>query len=302
MRQRLSVAPALLLALALGGRAGVARAGGDGTAPASTSTRLALAPLSSLAEQTGGLDVAERTLGEGLAALPGVTVVSAAEVVKAARKAKRPELLSCESQPECLVETGKLMGAQVVVAGEVSELGESTVIYLKSIDVASGQETGSTTAVLGHDDAGRRDEARAAAVRLLAPAAYVGTLQLHITVPGASVFLDGSKVSASEPVRTAVGTHALRVTHEQHRDFVRFVDVKFDEVTVVDVEMAVLPVVKDEVHQTLHPQPKVIVEPPPWYRRWYTVAGTGVVLVAVTAVVVGVLASQVPYDSQVGVH
>jgi hypothetical protein len=272
------------------------------TTPASAPSRVALAPLASLGEGAAQLGPVEQTIGEGLAGVPGTEVVAAADVAKAAKKAKRSDLGACEGQPPCLVEVGKLVGAAIVVTGDVSELGEVTVVYLKAVD-AAGNEISSTTAVLSHDDAGRRAEARAAAFRLLAPASYLGSLRFEVNVPGAVAYLDGAKVNPGEAIRTTVGTHAVRVTHEQHRDFVRFVEVKFDEETVLPVALTPLPVVVDEMRQKEAARRRMAVtEPLPWYRRWYTVAGAGAALAAVTFVVVYLVVDKLDFDSELPVH
>jgi hypothetical protein len=263
--------------------------------------RVALAPLTSLTEGAGKLAPLEAIVGEGLAALSGVTVISAQEVRQAIKKARRPELEACAGETTCLAELGKVASADRVVAGEVGGLGDDQIVYLKVVDVAGAREAGSTTAVLEKGVESRRKEARAAAFRLLAPQRYAGTLQLRVDVPGAIVYLDGKKIATS-PVPTlpvAVGTHALRVTHEQYRDFVRFVDVEFGETTELPVAMTAFPVISDEMRGQRERKPSGPVAPLPWYRRWYTVVGFGAAILLTSAVVTYVAADPVDSDAQI---
>jgi hypothetical protein len=268
------------------------------------SVRVVIAPFTALTEGNKVAAALQTLVGDGLATLPNREVVPDKELRAAVKKAGKRELELCEGDAHCLSELGKLVGAQVVVAGEVSELGEGQVAYLKAVDVKSEKEIGSTTAVFGAAAAdARKAESKAAAYRLLAPREYVGTLKLAIDAPGATVYLDGRKVAKSPagPLVVAVGTHALRVTHEQYRDFVRFVDVKFDETTTLDVPMTAFPVVTDEMRQKEAQRRAGPTEPLPWYRKWYTVAGVGVGAVVITAVVVSLVAGSIDSDREVTV-
>src|SRR5207237_413078 len=148
--------------------------------------------------------------------------------------------------------------------------------YLMAVEVATGKELGSTTAVLSGDKAAKQREARAAAYRLISPDSYVGKLALSVDVNGARIYLDGKLLGDSPraPVAASVGTHALRVTHEQYRDFVRFIDVKFDATTKLDVNLKQFPIVSDKMIEKDH-DPLVAsgpVRPRPWYRKGWAVA------------------------------
>jgi hypothetical protein len=241
----------------------------------------------------------------GMAGVPGVSMVSDKEMRAALKKAKRKDLESCESSEACLAELGKLVGAQVVIAGDVGELSGGLVAYLMAVDVATGKELGSTTAVLSGDTAAKQREARAAGFRLLAPAAYLGKVALSIDVSGAVIYLDGKQMgrSPSGAMNASVGTHALRVTHEQYRDYVRFVDVQFDATTKLDVNLKQFPIVSDKMIEREHGPlaPTGPVRPRPWYRKGWAVAAFGAVVLVATAVTVGVLSSGVDADRTVTV-
>ena len=64
--------------------------------------------------------------------MPDVKLVRAAAVGDAITRAKKPALKSCDLDPTCLSEVGKLVGANIVIAGEVVGIGDAKVIYLNA--------------------------------------------------------------------------------------------------------------------------------------------------------------------------
>jgi hypothetical protein len=272
-------------------------------APPPGARRVALAPLATLGAEARSRRtsrIAEQ-IAAGIAAVPGHTVLGSQEVRRAIKAARRDELGSCDGDAACLAGLGALLAVDSVVYGEIGGLGEAQVVFLEVVDVASRRALRSTTAQFG----GRHDaplEARAAAFRLLAPSRYVGRVALRVDVPGARVFVDGQAVARSPapPIAVEVGTHALRVTHPEYRDYVRFVDVAFDATVTLDVNMQAFPVVASSIarrHQPVpvDPRPR---EPTPWYREWYAVAGFGAVVLVGTAVVVGLATGGIDADRE----
>ncbi len=264
-----------------------------------------VAPLSTLGADTRSKTTMriERDLIAGLSAVPGFAVTAGKDVRDAVKRAKRPDLRTCDGDVACLADLGTLMGAQYVIYGELGGLGDAQVVALKVVDVAAKRELRSTTAQFG--DGGEPEVvARAAGYRLLAPSRYVGTLVLKVDVDDATIYLDGNKVatSPSGPIRTEVGNHALRVTHPEYRDFVRFVDIAFDAQVDLEVPMQAFPIVDSEMRQKERGGP---VDPgtrrkaaTPWYYRWYTIAGAGAVLAIGSAVVIGMLSDGVDADRE----
>lgn len=274
--------------------------------PAATGDKVvAVAPFSALTDDARkGINVLEEVIAKGIDDGPdGHRALGAAEVRRAAKKARRSELNDCEAATPCLAESGRLVGAAIVVGGEVSSLGEGSVVYLKAVDAATEKELASVTAVLEGTPAQRAAEARAAAFRLLAPRAYVGRVELRVDVANATVYVDGAKVAwgPGKPLSMTVGTHAVRVTHEQYRDWVRFIDVKFDETTPVPVELKAYPIVSEEMRENARPRPNPTgpYEPLPWYRRWYVVAGAGAVLLVGTTILVYALSDDLDFDRSI---
>jgi hypothetical protein len=248
---------------------------------------VAIAPLSTLgAEDTSAsTKKAIAQIEAAIAARPDTTIVTTAQVTAAIKKANKPALKVCEREPTCLAEIGKLVNANLVVSGEVGGLGEAKVIYLGVTDVATARDLrGTTFAVTGSDVAGG---AAGAAIRLLDPDRYRGTVHFAIDVTGASVFINGDKraLSATGDIELPVGPQAVMVTHPQYHTFVRFVDVAFGKVTPVQVGMQQYPIVQHEVAGKPINLDKIVYVDPPLYKRWYVVAPAALLLLITTSIV-----------------
>jgi len=256
--------------------------------PARADRVVALAPLSTLGAEDKSAATKQLTLQieQALGAVQGTKVITAAAVSAAADKAKRPQLKTCEDDISCTAELGKLVGAQIVVTGQVGGLGDSKVIYLGATDVATAKVLRSTTLEIGKttDTSGPAG----AAVRLLDPDRYKGVVHLAIDVNNAKVYINGSQAtpSAKGELLLPVGTQAIRVTNPEYHDFVRFVDVTYGKTTEVQVGMQQYPIIYKDVKGLPTSRDKVEYVDPPVWRRWYVVAP---VVIAI-GVVVGVLA------------
>jgi len=254
------------------------------SSPALADRVVALAPLSTLgAEDTSAATkklAAE--IEQALATVPGTKVIAAAQVSDAITRAKKPQLKACEGDTACIVELGKLVGAQVVVTGEVGGLGDSRVVYLGAVDVATGKDVRATTLAIGAND-----DPAGAAVRLLDPDRYRGTIHFAIDARGASVFVNGTRVTpaANGDVVLPVGTQAIRVTHPEYHDFVRFVDVPYGRTVELPVGLQQYPIVEKSVRGLPIGGARVEEAEVPVWRRWY-VAGPAAIA---ASIVVGVL-------------
>jgi hypothetical protein len=304
MRRYLAIAAAIA---ALAGLAQPGHAQPRGAKEAAE-RRVALAPLATLGSEATSREtkVAEKAIAAGVAALPDTILVDMTELRRAVRRAKKPRLRACDGEPRCLAELGKLVGASSVVYGEIGGLGDVHVVYLKLVSAADSREVRSTTLEFG-DESAADAAARAAAFRLLAPELYTGRLDVEVDVKRASIFVDGKLMAKSptEPISLPVGTHALRVTHPEYRDYVRFVKIEFDADEKVDAGLQQYPVIRSSLKSD--PGKKVPVgssvvyrgvEPTPWYRRWYSVAGGGALVLLGSAVIVGILANGIDADGE----
>ncbi|MEO6777774.1 MAG: PEGA domain-containing protein [Kofleriaceae bacterium] len=267
------------------------------TAPAFAERVVAVAPLSTLGAEDRSATT-KKILGqiEQAVASLGDKVISAAQVTAAINKAKRPQLKACEGDEACLGELGKLVGATVVISGEVGGLGDSKVIYLGATDVASSKEMRSTTLTLTAKEGASTDNggAQGAAIRLLEPDKYRGTLHFTVDASGATIFINGTKVTPDPKGNIAlpVGTQAVRVTHPQYHDFIKFIDVAYGKTTEVPVPLQQYPIVEHDVRAKPTSLDKIVYVEPPLWRRWY-IAGPAIVVLAVG---VGILAGVAVHD------
>ncbi|MGE0547289.1 MAG: PEGA domain-containing protein [Kofleriaceae bacterium] len=263
--------------------------------PAFADRVVALAPLSTLGAEDTSASTRKLTgqIEAALAALPGTRVVSAAKVADAIKRSKKPELKTCERNPSCLSDIGKLVGANVVIDGEVGGLGDSKVVYLGATDVGTARELRSTTLSVG---AGSDGGAPAAVVRLLDPDRYRGTVRFAIDVSGATIYVNGTKASLSKTreLSLGVGTQAVRVTHPEYHDFVRFIDVSYGKTSDVQVSMKQYPIIQHDLQgRPINRDREVLVDPPLW-RRWYVVVPSAVALAIISGVIVGALVHDFP--------
>jgi len=258
---------------------------------------VALAPLSTLGSED--TSVATKKLNQqieaALASLPNTRVITSAQVSQAIAKAKKPLLRQCERDPACISEVGKLVSATIVIDGEVGGLGESRVVYLGATDVMTGKEIRSTTLRIGGTDDGTGGPAGAAA-RLLEPERYKGTLKLDIDTKGATVYINGTKVTLNQKgeLPVLVGTQAVRVTHPEYRDFVRFVEIPYGKTLDVPVAMTQFPMIRRDLQGKPVSTDTIIYDDPPLWRRPYVYIPVAVVLAVGAGVLAGVLAHDFP--------
>ncbi len=283
----------LAVLVVLAGSAGAQpRAPAAAPPPATRPTLIALAPLSTLgAEDTSAAaKKLEAELARELGTAAATKIVSGAEVVDAIKKAKKPILRACDGDPGCLTELGKLVSASHVVFGEVGGLGDVQVIYLVLVEVASGKEVRRAQAAMAVADQGG---IKGGAIRLIDPDRFTGRLVVTTPVSGAVIYVDGRRIgkSPAPPVPLPVGSRALRVTHPEHRDFVRFVEISFDQDTPIAVELTRYASIETELGATDPGAPirklTYVDVPPRWYRTWWAIAGFSAVALT-GALVVGV--------------
>ena len=264
-------------------------------APAPGAKLVALAPLATLDAEDTSAPIKKLTAQlEAAIGSIGMRVVPAATVADAIKKAKKPQLRACEGEPACISELGKLVGATYVVAGQIGGLGDAKIVYLNATDVGTARELRSTTLALGKQE----DPAAptAAIVRLLDPARHRGTLHLAIDAAGATVYVNGARVKldARSQIQLEVGTQAIRVTHPEYRDFVRFIDVPFGKTIDVPVGMTQYPIVRRDIQGNPINRDKQLLVEPPVYRRWYVVGGGVLLLGIASAIIVSSLVNDLP--------
>ncbi|MFT3698269.1 MAG: PEGA domain-containing protein [Kofleriaceae bacterium] len=219
----------------------------------------------------------------------GDKVIPASQVSAAIDKAKKPLLRQCEGDSKCFTEVGKLVSAQIVISGEIGGLGDAKVVYLLATDVATGNPLRSTTLAVGSDDGG----AAGAVLRLLDPDKYRGTLHFTIDAQNASVFINGAKTTLGPKgdIALPVGTQAVRVTHPEYHDFIKFIDVTYGKTIEVPVNLQQYPIVEHDVKAKPTSRDTIVYVDPPWYRRWYIYP-----IMAAVAVGVGIGVAAASHD------
>jgi hypothetical protein len=151
----------------------------------------------------------------------------------------------CTGEDRCLAAIGKRLGVEVILAGTVGQLGDTYVLTIKAVDVASAK---AAQKIQSDPLRGQPDEliegVRVAAYRLLAPAQLHGAIQLQTDLIGAEVTLDGARLGKTPlPAngvigKLALGKHHLRVEapgyeHPYDDDL----DVHFQKVSPVVVRL-----------------------------------------------------------------
>jgi hypothetical protein len=265
-------------------------------APPFSGKLVAIAPLATLDAEDTSAPIKKLTaqLEAAVAALGGARVITAAQVADAIKKAKKPQLRACEGDAACLSELGKLVGAQLVIAGQIGGIGNSRVVYLNATEVATAKELRSTTLGLGANE--DPTAPAAAIVRLLDPGKHRGTLHFAIDVSGATVFVNGTraKLTRNSDLSLEVGTQAIRVTHPEYRDFVRFIDVPYGKTVDVAIGLTQYPIVRRDIQGNPINRDRQLVIEPPIYRRWYVVAGGAVLLALISGAIVSSQVNDLP--------
>ncbi|RMH39827.1 MAG: PEGA domain-containing protein [Deltaproteobacteria bacterium] len=156
--------------------------------------------------------------------------------------AGRPRLRACDGSTACLAAIGRRVGADWIVSGNVAQLGDSYVVNLKLIDVATATEL---RRVASEPLRGTPDElierVRVAAYRLCAPERLWGEIAVLTDLVGAVVEVDGKSVGTTPlpgPIdRVPLGAHTLRVTAPGFTPFQQRVVVRFQKTTRVVVHL-----------------------------------------------------------------
>jgi hypothetical protein len=210
---------------------------------------VALMPLRPLGAPADMVHALEVTLRNELGQLQEARLAKETDVAEALKR--EPD---CEAKVPCAAAAALHAGARQLIIGTTSQLGDSFMIDLKLLDAKTGQELRRAThPVSGSQDA-LIEMLREAAVQLLAPSRFVGSLRIE--VPGASgalLFVDG-KAAGTLPLAQPLegltpGQHVVRVK-DKARETSTFVEVRFGRTTdarldlggaVVAVPAAALP-------------------------------------------------------------
>ena len=213
--------------------------------------------------------------------LAGTPTPSPREIARALRGTP---LARCGGENTCLAAIGKKLAVQVVVTGNVAQLGDSHVINIKAVDAESGRELRriASDPLRGTPDE-LIDAVRVAAYRLLAPEKLLGSVTVLADIAGAEVRLDGRPIGKT-PLPRAIeriplGKHRLEVVADGYSPFADDVEVRFQKTTRVLVTLAA-----EAVRTRLDLARRG--KPHPARRRWYN-STWFMISAGVAAVVVG---------------
>lgn len=214
--------------------------------------------------------------------LPGRAAMDAAA-------GKDRKLRDCTGADACLTQLGRALGVDVMVTGAVAALGDSYILDIKAVDVATGKPLRriASEPLRGSPDE-LIDAVRVAAYTLLAPDQLHGAVLVLSDLVGATVSLDGAVVGRTPlpgPLaRQPLGRHRLRVEADGYVPFDEEIDVRFQKSTRVVVRLAsVAPTPTDDGPRL----DRVVVRAPdrPWYATGWAYAGAGVAAAALGAVI-----------------
>ncbi len=195
---------------------------------------MALLPLRALGVPADVNRALQETLSNEIAALPESALIPAAALATAL--AAEPD---CSARIACVASAAQKAGAKTLILGTASQLGDEFLIDLKLVDAGTARELRRATHPLTGSRDGLIETLRAAAVELLAPARYAGSLRIDIAGgAGAEVFVDGRPVGKA-PLPSPVdalspGQHTVRVAG--WRDQSTFVEVRFGKLSSVRID------------------------------------------------------------------
>lgn len=257
----------------------------------------ALKPLEAIGMDRKRVDAVTAALAEQIAAVPGVKLAPLAGVRRFLKSRDGAAFAVCEGDVQCVYKLGTLIGAPLVVAGDLSGLAKGYVLFLRLADPAKQEVVRKVSVVYGGEPGKEASVLKEAAYRLLAPEKFVGKVAFDIDVKGAKVFLNGQPLGES-PVavrEVQAGTHALRVTHPAYHDYLRFIEVGFEQTTTVKVSLKMYPIIAEEVKAKggpgaepvkVAPGQQVIYRPLPWYKKWWFITSVGAAVLAATVTTV----------------
>jgi hypothetical protein len=257
--------------------------------PANATTTVTFAPFGALGIEGKDVKRVRRWLRAAATSLPGISLRRSKRLRR--QLARTP---GC-TELACIAKAGRRVGATHIVVGHVGSIGGAYVVYLQLLR-GSGTVTRRANGLLDPRK-GLRGSARALLFRLLLPQRFTGKLAVDVNVKGSWIYLDGQRVGRGPKLRldkVAVGKHALRITHEAHRDFVRFVRVPFGRTAKIAADLERIEAQATEM-KLAGAKPLTDAELP-WYRRWWAVAAFGAVLVAATTTAVVLIPKGVDRD------
>jgi len=260
--------------------------------PGRGAPRYAVKPLEAIGMPKVRVNSQDRSLYQVVSQVTKGAVLDIKRVERILRR--HPNLVMCGANLRCVVKFGAKARVKRVVAGDISRLGTGFALSLRVVDVHNHHVLRRASTVVSGSPKQRRLALQEVVFRLLAPKRYRGTLDVHVDVSGARIFIDGVLYGTSPKHLFSVlaGPHALRVTNPAYHDFLRFVQVPFHKTIRVSANLQAFPILTGSIsrrHKNITivegGKGPVTYRPLPWYRKWYvvTAVAVGAMLLAGTA-------------------
>ena len=272
--------------------AGAARAQPAPAAPAASAIgkRIAVLEMDALGMDADKVARLEALFRVELERLAGAASPSPREIQRAL---KGSTLAKCTGESKCLAAIGKKLAVDLVVTGNVAELGDSYVVNIKVVDAATGVEMRriASDPLRGNPDE-LIDAVRVAAYRLLAPERLLGGILVLADLPGAEVKLDGAPVGKTPLARPlqglTLGHHKLEVNAKGYSPFAEDVLVRFQKTTRVLVKLdaaaesaAAAADAEARRRAALTEHPAAGPAEKRWYQKTWFLVGAGVAAIVV---------------------
>ncbi|MEM6731189.1 MAG: PEGA domain-containing protein [Myxococcota bacterium] len=228
---------------------------------------IVLANLSSLGSTADVVSATERVLVSEFRGLLGSRLRTIDDLAALSPEVSRA-VRDCEGSSSCLLEIVAAVGWDTLIVGNLAGLGDQRAITLRQVSAETGEERGQQSVSASGDERELIVQIRAAAVRLLAPERYVGTIEFVVEQVGVQVLIDGELIGSAPLARNRfeleVGRHAIEASGEGLVPFSEVVDIRYGEKRTVTIVL---------------PANTVFVGgDTPYYARWWTwaIAGAGV--------------------------
>lgn len=245
---------------------------------------LSLEPLGMAPEPVARLEALFRMELQRLAGKP---LPTARQIKRAIRRNRR--LRRCSGNNRCLAAIGRKLGVEIVVAGNVAQLGDSYLVNIKAVDVRTRRLLRRIEEPLRGNPNELISRVRVAAYSLLLPKQLVGGIMILTDLKGAKVTVDG-KPMGTTPLKKALGPlprgdHKLVITAKGYHPFEETVKVRFQKTTRVLMRLS--PIAPKVPLVPLITKAPIIKKRPAkkhWYNKtWFYVAA------GATAVIFGAI-------------
>lgn len=250
----------LVFALGSGAPASAAKdkAKGSGPRPVESKEPAATAPVAEVPARKGPVKVAVLELGalglssamrknlellvsNSIATISGFKVIPGVDVQMAMQDPRNKAVAECGGGPECAVRVGRIIGADLVLFGTISTIGEAFSLNLRVVDVPSARETARQQSRIS----GNRDllipEVRLATYKLVAPEKIRGALLIEIDIAGVEVEIDGAKIGVTpldRPIEDLTpGAHVVVLKRPGYSEFQQEFTIKPFETAKLKLEL-----------------------------------------------------------------